>query len=113
MLNSSGEPLTLSGFFVGTDTPGPGSSSASSGNANPNPLTSQTGVGSIGSSIGAPPIGLFGVPSPSSFGDGIRSWSSSVAPISPLYAAPPAPPSDQAGGVFGMLLDHLRDNPNR
>jgi len=54
MLNSSGEPLTLSGFFVGRDTRGPGSSSASSGNANPNPLTSQTGVGSIGSSIGAP-----------------------------------------------------------
>jgi hypothetical protein len=70
----------------------------------------QSGVGMIGSSESEPPARFLTSRQQSPFGDGVGSWSSSIAPSGPLYAAPP--PSDQPGGLLGMLLEHLRDNPN-
>ena len=72
----------------------------------------QSGVGTIGSSEGGPPTRFLTSRQKSPLGDGVGSWSSSIAPTGPLYVTPPAPPSDQPGGLLGMLLDHLRENPN-
>jgi hypothetical protein len=72
----------------------------------------QSGVGTIGPSESEPPARFLTSRQQSPLGDGVGSWSSSVAPTGPLYAAPPASPSDQPGGVLGLLLDHLRDNPS-
>ena len=72
----------------------------------------QSGLGTIGSSESEPPTRFLTSRQQSPFGDGVGSWSSSVAPTGPLYAAPQASPSDQPGGLLGMLLEHLGDNPN-
>jgi hypothetical protein len=72
----------------------------------------QSGVGTIGSNNSEPPVRFLTSHRQSPLGDGVGSWSSSIAPTGPLYTKPPAPASDQPGGLLGMLLEHLRDNPN-
>jgi hypothetical protein len=39
-------------------------------------------------------------------------WRSSVDSNGPQYSTQPAPSPQQPGGLLGLLLDHLRDNPN-
>lgn len=78
----------------------------------PDDIAVQRGVGMIGPSSGAPPIGLPDMRSQNPFANGIGRWSSSVAPAAPLYAAPPAAPTDRPRGLPGMLLDYLKNNPN-
>jgi hypothetical protein len=72
----------------------------------------QSGVATIGPADGEAPIRFLAASPPNLFASGVGSWSSSVAPTGPLYAAPPTDPSDQPGGLPGMLLEYLRNNPN-
>ncbi len=72
----------------------------------------QSAVGTIGASDGAPPVQFLASSPTSPLGNGVGSWASSVAPNGPLYAAPPAQPTDQPGGLPGLLQDYLRNNPN-
>ena len=80
----------------------------------PTPPAPQSGVATIGPGNGEPPVRLLNPRSP--FGNGTGNWATSVGPAGPQYFPQPAPlsspPSDQPGGLLGMLLDYLRDNPD-
>ncbi|HEX5243436.1 MAG TPA: hypothetical protein VFW23_09280 [Tepidisphaeraceae bacterium] len=72
----------------------------------------QSGTGTNGPGDGAPPVQFLASPSASPLGNGVGNWASSVTPNGPLYEAPPAQPTDQPGGLPGLLRDYLRNNPN-
>jgi hypothetical protein len=113
-LNSFGEPISPWQFSVriGEDPSGTGSPSVSPNNAGANPPTFQTGVGTIGPSLGRPPGSVFAAPPwQNPFGNGVGNWPSSAAPAGPLYTAQAASQYDQPGGLPGMLLEYLRSNP--
>ena len=113
-LNSFGEPIFPWQFPVGIgeDPSGTGSPSVGPNTADANPPTFQTGVGTIGPSLGRPPGSVFAAPPwQNPFGNGVGNWPSSAAPTGPLYTALAASQSDQSGGLPGMLLEYLRNNP--
>jgi hypothetical protein len=72
----------------------------------------QSGVGTIRPAGSEPPVRFLAAIPQSPLGRSVASWSSSVDPAGPLYTAPQATPPDQPGGLPGMLLEYLRDNPN-
>lgn len=71
----------------------------------------QSGVGTIGQSSGEPPVGFLSPRYSNPLGSGIAGWPSSVDPAGPRYAMRLAPSPQQPGGLLGMLLDHLRNDP--
>lgn len=74
--------------------------------------TLQSGAGTVGQNDGASPVRFLGSRIQNPLGDGMTDWSSSVDPSSPQYFAQPAPSPQQPGGLPGLMLNYLRDNPN-
>lgn len=74
--------------------------------------TLQSSAGTVGENAGAPPVRFLGSRIQNPLGDGMTDWSSSVDPSNPQYFAQPAPSPQQPGGLPGLMLDYLRDNPN-
>jgi hypothetical protein len=68
-------------------------------------------TGTVGENA-APPVRFLGSRIQNPLGDGMTGWSSSVDPSNPQYLARPAPSPQQPGGLPGLMLDYLRDNPN-
>jgi hypothetical protein len=73
--------------------------------------TLQSGIGTVGPDNSQPPIRFPSGRYRNALGDGMSDWRSSVDSAYPQYAAQPASSPEQPGGLFGLLLDHLRDNP--
>jgi hypothetical protein len=71
----------------------------------------QSAVGMVGESS-APPVRFLSSRYQNPLGYGMTDWSSSVDSCDPQYFAQPAPSPQEPGGLLGLLLDHLRDNPN-
>jgi hypothetical protein len=76
----------------------------------PSPRSPQSGVGRVGEDT-AQPVRFLSSRQRNPLGEGMAGWRSSVGPTDPQYAAQPASPQ-RSGGLLGLLLDHLRDNPN-
>ena len=74
--------------------------------------TLQSGAGTVGQNDGASPVRFLGSRIQNPLGDGMANWRSSVDSSDPQYSAQPAPSPQQPGGMLGLLLDHLRDNPD-
>ena len=74
--------------------------------------TLQSGAGTVGQNDGASPVRFLGSRIQNPLGDGMANWRSSVDSSDPQYSAQPAPSPQQPGGLLGLLLDHLRDNPD-
>jgi hypothetical protein len=77
----------------------------------PPPQSPQSGVGTVDEDT-APPVRFQSSRQQNPLGDGMTGWRSSVDPTDPQYATQPAPSPQRPGGLLGLLLDHLRDNPN-
>jgi hypothetical protein len=73
--------------------------------------TLQSGVGTIGQS-NQPPVRFLSSRYQNPPADGMTGWPSSANTIDPPYVVQPAPSSDQQGGLLGLLLEHMRDNPD-
>ena len=72
----------------------------------------QGGAGTVGQNDSEPPVRFLGSRIQNPLGDGMADWNSSVDPSNPQYFAQPAPSQQQPGGLPGLMLDYLRDNPN-
>ena len=72
----------------------------------------QSGVGTVGSNDSESPVRFLGSRYQHPLGSGMTDWQSPVHSSDPLHSAQPAPSPQQPGGLLGLVLDHLRDNPN-
>lgn len=72
----------------------------------------QSGVGTIGLDSGELPVRFLGRLPQGPLQGGVVDWPSSVSVTEPLYAMRPAQPTDEQGGLSGLLRDYLRNNPN-
>jgi hypothetical protein len=73
--------------------------------------TLQSGAGTITQGV-EPPVRFLTSRYQNPLGDGMAGWPSSANAADPPYVEQPAPSSDQPGGLLGLLLDHMRDNPD-
>jgi hypothetical protein len=71
----------------------------------------QSGPGAVGPVNSQPPVRFVSSRYQNPLGDGMTGWPSSVNAADPQYAAQPAPSPERPGGLLGLLLDQLRDNP--
>ncbi|WP_244067526.1 hypothetical protein [Bradyrhizobium sp. Ce-3] len=67
------------------------------------------GVGSAGAPSEAP-LRYLSRSQQGALGDGMGDWRTSAAPVLPWSPTAPAASSPQPGGLYGLMLDYLRDN---
>lgn len=79
--------------------------------ANETASTDRPAIQSDGGTIGAagePPVGYLSRRQQGPLGDGMDKWPASTAQVEPW--APAVPTSPGPGGLYGLVLDYLRDN---